>query len=268
MNKERFDVFLVRKGYFSSREKARAAIIAGAVYVNGSKEEKPSFQVSEDMNIEVRENVHPFVSRGGLKLNKAIEVFDIDLKQKVCMDIGASTGGFTDCMLKNGASLVYSVDVGSNQLAEILRSDERVISLENTDIRVLNAADLDSRLSFCSIDVSFISLKKVLPHVKHFFSGSFEAVCLVKPQFEAGRGRVGKNGVVKDKKVHVEILLDITSFSINEGFLIKGLDYSPIKGPEGNIEYLLYLSTAESKIKLEECSVYVKKTVEEAFSMK
>lgn len=178
MDKERFDVFLVKNGFFTSREKARAAIEAGAVFVNGEKQEKPAFKVSSEMNIEVRENVHPYVSRGGLKLHKAVEVFGISLEDKVCIDIGASTGGFTDCMLKNGASLVYAVDVGSNQLADELRRDERVISLENTDIREINASDLDSRLSFCSIDVSFISLKKVLPHVKGLFKNPYEIVSL------------------------------------------------------------------------------------------
>lgn len=265
--KERFDVFLLRNGYFASREKARVAILAGAVFVDGKKEDKPSFQVSPEAEIEVRENVHPYVSRGGLKLHKAVEVFDLDLKNKVCMDIGASTGGFTDCMLKNGAKKVFAVEVGSDQLAEELREDIRVVSLENTNIKDLSLSDIDENVTFCSIDVSFISLKKILPHVKELFTSNYEIVCLVKPQFEAGKGKVGKKGVVRDKKIHLEVLLGIVNFCIDEGFNIKGIDYSPIKGPEGNIEYLLYLSSYESLIKLEECSNIVKKTVEGAFSL-
>lgn len=200
MDKERLDIFLVRKGHFQSREKARAAIIAGAVHVNGIKAERPSHPASDEHIIEIRENVHPYVSRGGLKLHKAIEVFNISLKDRVCIDIGASTGGFTHCMLKNGAALVYAVDVGKDQLAKELREDKRVVSMESTDIRTLDASMLNATLSFGSVDVSFISLKKVLPHAKKLFSGPFEMVCLIKPQFEAGKGKIGKNGVVKDKK--------------------------------------------------------------------
>jgi len=265
LDKERLDIFLVRKGHFQSREKARAAIIAGAVHVNGIKAERPSHPASDEHIIEIRENVHPYVSRGGLKLHKAIEVFNISLKDRVCIDIGASTGGFTHCMLKNGAALVYAVDVGKDQLAKELREDKRVVSMESTDIRTLDASMLNATLSFGSVDVSFISLKKVLPHAKKLFSGPFEMVCLIKPQFEAGKGKIGKNGVVKDKKVHHEVLTGITDFCHEEVFFIKGLDFSPIKGPEGNIEYLLHLSSHEALIKREECSSIIKKTVEEAF---
>jgi len=267
LDKERFDVLLVKNGYFTSREKARVAILAGAVFVDDKKENKPSFKVSPEAKIEVRENVHPYVSRGGIKFLKAIEVFNLDLKDKVCLDIGASTGGFTDCILSNGAKKIYAVDVGSDQLAKKLREDNRVVSLEKTDIRTLSISDIDKDISFCSIDVSFISLRKVLPHIKDLFSLPYEIVCLVKPQFEAGKGKVGKNGVVKDRKIHFEVLFGLINFCIEQGFNIKGVDYSPIKGTEGNIEYLLYLSSYESLIKLEESSTIVKSTIEGAFSL-
>ena len=246
MEKERLDVLLVKKGLFQSREKARSSIMAGIVTVNGNREDKPGARFEEDCNIEIRQNINPYVSRGGLKLEKAMLVFGIDLKGKTAMDVGASTGGFTDCMLKNGAVKVFAVDVGYGQLAWELRNDERVVNMERTNIRYVKPENISAALDFASVDVSFISLKKVLPVLFELLNPEGEVLCLIKPQFEAGREKVGKHGVVKSIEVHREVVEGIISFSQKTGFAVKGLTYSPIKGPEGNIEYLLYLSKSEA----------------------
>jgi 23S rRNA (cytidine1920-2'-O)/16S rRNA (cytidine1409-2'-O)-methyltransferase len=242
LRKERLDLLLVERGYFESREKARSSIMAGVVLVDGNREDKPGSRFGEDCAIEVRENINPYVSRGGLKLEKAISCFGIALQGKVALDIGASTGGFTDCMLKNGASRVYAIDVGYGQLAWQLRNDGRVVNMERTNIRYVKPSDLGAAADFASIDVSFISLKKVLPVVRELLAGDGETLCLIKPQFEAGREKVGKHGVVRDVAVHLQVVREILAFALKTGFGIKGLTYSPIKGPEGNIEYLAYLS--------------------------
>jgi len=241
MPKERLDVHLVNEGYFDSREKARRAIMEGLVLVNGVIEDKPGFQVDSGAAIEVRGNPVPYVSRGGLKLEKAIRDFGIDLSGKVCIDIGASTGGFTDCMLQNGAARVYAVDVGYGQLAWKLRNDSRVIVMERTNFRYVRPEDIGEKADFASADVSFISLTKIIPPAQQLLKDNGSMVCLIKPQFEAGREKVGKKGVVRDPAVHMEVIEKIIVFSKNLGFAVKGLTYSPVKGPEGNIEYLLYL---------------------------
>ncbi|HEY8421259.1 MAG TPA: TlyA family RNA methyltransferase [Thermoclostridium sp.] len=241
MPKERLDVHLVNKGYFDSREKARRAIMEGLVLVNGIVEDKPGFQVDTGAELEVKGNPIPYVSRGGLKLEKAINEFEIDLTGKVCIDIGASTGGFTDCMLKNGAARVYSVDVGYGQLAWKLRNDSRVVVMERTNFRYVKPDDIGERVDFASADVSFISLTKIIPPAKQVLKDDGSMVCLIKPQFEAGREKVGKKGVVRDPAVHREVIEKIIDFAKSEGFLVQGLSFSPVKGPEGNIEYLLYL---------------------------
>jgi len=243
--KERLDIILAKRGYFSSREKARSAIMAGAVYVNGERADKPGAMYKEDDSIDVREKINPYVSRGGLKLEKALKTFDIDLKDKTALDVGASTGGFTDCILKNGASKVFAIDVGYGQLAWQLRNDGRVVCMERTNIRNVKPEDIGVLTDFAAIDVSFISLKKVLPVVGNLIKDGGDAVCLVKPQFEAGRQKVGKRGVVRDPEVHMEVLRDITEFAAVTGFYVKNMTYSPIKGPEGNIEYLLHLLKIE-----------------------
>lgn len=246
MEKERLDMLLVKKGLFQSREKARASIMAGIVNVNGSREDKPGARFDEACEIEIKQNINPYVSRGGLKLEKAMTVFGIDLGGKTAMDVGASTGGFTDCMLKNGAVRVFAVDVGYGQLAWELRNDERVVNMERTNIRYVKPEDISAPLDFASIDVSFISLKKVLPVVYELQKPDGEVLCLIKPQFEAGREKVGKHGVVKSTEVHREVVEGIISYSQDIGYCVKGLTYSPIKGPEGNIEYLLYLSKSKA----------------------
>lgn len=245
MEKERLDILLVKKGLFQSREKARSSIMAGIVYVNGNREDKPGSRFDEVCEIEIKKNINPYVSRGGLKLEKAMAAFEIDLKGKIAMDVGASTGGFTDCMLKNGAARVFAVDVGYGQLAWELRNDERVMNMERTNIRYVKPENIPVPLDFASIDVSFISLKKVLPVVYELLNPHGEVLCLIKPQFEAGREKVGKHGVVKSTEVHREVVEGIIDFSRQSGFSVKGLTYSPIKGPEGNIEYLLYLSKSK-----------------------
>lgn len=248
MEKQRLDVLLVKRGYFQSREKARSAIMAGIVYVNKQKEDKPGSNFADNSEIEIKENINPYVSRGGLKLEKAIRAFEINLKGKTALDIGASTGGFTDCMLKNGAVRVFAIDVGYGQLAWELRKDERVVCMERTNIRYVKPEEIGMRTDFASIDVSFISLKKVLPVAVSLTNDDGEIVCLIKPQFEAGREKVGKHGVVREPEIHREVVESITSFALGNGLNIKGLSYSPIKGPEGNIEYLLYLSKAGNTI--------------------
>lgn len=245
--KKRLDVILVEKGFFESREKAKASIMAGIVFVDEQKIDKAGEMISETANVEVRGNVCPYVSRGGLKLAKAVKEFQIDLKDKVCMDIGASTGGFTDCMLQNGAKKVFSVDVGYGQFAWKLRQDERVVCMERTNIRYVTKEDIGEELDFASIDVSFISLTKVLPVAFSLTKDCGEVVALIKPQFEAGREQVGKKGVVRDSNVHREVIEKVISFSNSIGFGVKNLSFSPIKGPEGNIEFLVYLYKGENK---------------------
>lgn len=239
--KERLDVLLVQRGFAPSREKAKAMIMEGNVFVAGQREDKAGTSFDEKVEIEVRGNTLKYVSRGGLKLEKAIQNFEITLEGKICMDIGASTGGFTDCMLQNGAKKVYAVDVGYGQFAWKLRQDERVVCMEKTNIRYVTPEDIEDKLDFASVDVSFISLTKVLPAAKELLGLKGEMVCLIKPQFEAGKEKVGKKGVVRDAKVHQEVIEHIISFAKEIGFTIKNLEFSPIKGPEGNIEYLLYI---------------------------
>ena len=241
--KERLDVLIHKRGMSESREKASSLIMSGIVYVNGIKVDKPGTKLATDSNIEIRGNALPYVSRGGLKLEKALCEFGINLKGKVAIDIGASTGGFTDCMLQKGALKVYAIDVGYGQLAWKLRTDSRVVCMERTNIRYVAPEDISESADFSSIDVSFISLTKVLPAVMQLLNEKGEIVCLIKPQFEAGREKVGKKGVVRDKDVHIQVIEKIISFCRDEmGLSILGLSFSPIKGPEGNIEYLLYLS--------------------------
>ena len=240
--KQRLDVALVERGLMESRQKAQATIMSGLVYVNGQRSDKPGAAVALDAVIEVRGNPLRYVSRGGLKLEKAMASFPISLKGAVCADIGASTGGFTDCMLQNGADKVYAVDVGYGQLAWKLRSDERVVCLERTNARYLSREQIPEALDFASVDVSFISLKLILPPLRALLKESGEAVCLVKPQFEAGREKVGKKGVVRDAAIHREVLEQFLVHAAESGFSVRGLTWSPIRGPEGNIEYLGYLS--------------------------
>jgi 23S rRNA (cytidine1920-2'-O)/16S rRNA (cytidine1409-2'-O)-methyltransferase len=246
--KERLDVILVNKGLAPSREKAKALIMAGEVFVDGQREDKAGMTFPETAEITLKQSkkeLFPFVSRGGLKLDKAVKAFRLDLSGRVCMDVGASTGGFTDCMLQNGAVKVYSVDVGRGQLDWKLREDPRVTVMEKTNIRYVTAEDIQERPSFVSIDVSFISLTKVLPPVKDLMEPEGELVCLIKPQFEAGREKVGKKGVVRDPKVHEEVIREVVAFAAAIGLEPKELEFSPIKGPEGNIEYLVHLLKRE-----------------------
>ena len=264
MEKERLDVLLVEKGLFDSREKCKSAIMAGVVWINAVREDKPGTKVSVDCQIEIRENINPFVSRGGLKLAKAISEFNIVLENKVCMDIGASTGGFTDCMLKNGAAKVVAIDVGYGQLAWELRNDSRVICMERTNIRYVKIDDIGFHSDFASIDVSFISLTKVMPAVLDLLKADGELVCLIKPQFEAGREKVGKHGVVRDSGVHKEVILNIVNFVLAQNLFIKELSYSPIKGPEGNIEYLLYLSKQDQGNSCKEVNELIDRVVTNA----
>ena len=239
--KERLDVLLVNRNLAESREKAKAIIMSGIVYVDGQKEDKAGTMFEDTVSVEVRGHTLAYVSRGGLKLEKAMTHFGVTLNGKICMDVGASTGGFTDCMLQNGAVKVYSVDVGHGQLAWKLRNDERVVCMEKTNIRYVTPEDIPDRIQFASIDVSFISLTKVLGPVKELLTEDGQIVCLIKPQFEAGREKVGKKGVVREKSTHLEVIESVIAFAKIIGFGILNLEFSPIKGPEGNIEYLLYL---------------------------
>lgn len=245
--KKRLDVLLVEQGLAESREKAKAVIMSGIVYVDNNKEDKAGTTFDETSRIEVRGSTLKYVSRGGLKLEKAMDHFGVTLDGKVAMDVGASTGGFTDCMLQNGAVKVYSVDVGHGQLAWKLRNDERVVCMEKTNIRYVTPADIEDRIEFASIDVSFISLTKVLPAVKDLLTDDGEIVCLIKPQFEAGREKVGKKGVVREQATHVEVVEMIVDYARSIGFRTLHLSYSPIKGPEGNIEYLLHITLDQSR---------------------
>lgn len=240
--KQRLDVLLVEKGLAESREKAKAILMAGIVYVDGNKEDKAGTTFAPDVQIEVKGKTLPYVSRGGLKLEKAMQQFPITLSGKVCMDVGSSTGGFTDCMLQNGAVKVYAVDVGHGQLAWKLRNDSRVVCMEKTNIRYVTPEDIEERVDFSSIDVSFISLTKVLLPVKNLLTDKGQIVCLIKPQFEAGREKVGKKGVVRDRNVHEEVIEMVIAYAASIELYPLALDFSPVKGPEGNIEYLLFLS--------------------------
>lgn len=264
MEKERLDILLVNKGLFESREKSKSAIMAGSIWINRVREDKPGTKFPVDCDIEIRDNSIPFVSRGGLKLAKAISTFNIDLENKICLDIGASTGGFTDCMLQNGACKVVAIDVGYGQFAWELRNDPRVICMERTNARYLKPDDIGFLSNFASIDVSFISLTKIVPAILELLLDDAELVCLIKPQFEAGREKVGKHGVIRDSKVHTEVILNITNFAIAQNLYINELSYSPIKGPEGNIEYLLYVSKKEKCNSCKDINGLIGKVVEEA----
>ena len=259
-DKQRLDIAVTARGLVPSREKAKALIMAGQVYVNGQKELKAGSNVKETDLIEVRGSQNPFVSRGGLKLQKAAENFDISLNDCICMDIGASTGGFTDCMLTHGAKKVYAIDVGYGQLAWKLRTDERVVNMERTNFRYVTHEQIPEDIDFASVDVSFISLKIILPVLRDLLKDNGEAVCLIKPQFEAGKDKIGKKGVVRDPSVHTEVVETITGFAIETGFTLKNLDFSPIKGPEGNIEYLMHIVKSDDPQNL--CDVIPSELVE------
>ena len=243
--KERLDTLLVRQGYYESREKAKRAIMAGIVFVNGQKSDKAGNMIDTEAEIFVKENICPYVSRGGLKLEKSIKMFNLDLTDDVCMDIGASTGGFTDCMLQNGAVRVYAVDVGYGQLDWKLRNDERVVNMEKCNVRYLDPETIAEPVDFISIDVSFISLKLIFPVAAQLLADDGHIVCLVKPQFEAGREQVGKKGIVRDRKVHEEVIENVIKYAADNGLYPHGLTFSPVTGAKGNIEYLLYLSKQE-----------------------
>lgn len=265
--KERLDVLLTERGFFDSREKAKAVIMAGEVFVNGQREDKAGSKFDREAEIEVKGKVLKYVSRGGLKLEKAVEVYGLNLDGKICIDIGSSTGGFTDCMLQNGAIKVYAIDVGTNQLAWKLREDERVVSMEKTNIRYVTEGQISEKADFASVDVSFISLTKVLPVAVNLLKDDAHMVCLIKPQFEAGREKVGKKGVVRDFTVHREVMELITNFAVELNFLIKGLTFSPVKGPEGNIEYLIYMQKKNEKMdetEIDNILTNIDKVVEDA----
>lgn len=262
MKKERLDILLVNRGLAPSREKAKTMIMEGNVFVNHNREDKAGSTFADDCEIEIHGSTLKYVSRGGLKLEKAMSHFQISLEGRVCMDIGASTGGFTDCMLQNGAAKVYAVDVGYGQFAWKLRQDPRVVCMEKTNIRYVTPEDIDDVLDFASVDVSFISLTKVLVPARALLRDGGKMVCLIKPQFEAGREKVGKKGVVRDKKVHEEVIGKVIDFARETGFFIRNLDYSPIKGPEGNIEYLVYIEKTDEVVN--EDSVDIHTVVEAA----
>jgi len=251
-DKERLDVLLVSLGLAQSRELAKAYIMAGDVYVDGNKEDKAGTKIDVNSNIDVRGREMPYVSRGGFKLEKAMAEFPVELIGKICMDIGSSTGGFTDCMLQNGASKVYSIDVGYGQLAWKLRNDERVICMEKTNVRYITEEQVPDKPEFASVDVSFISLTKVIPPALAIMADNAQLICLIKPQFEAGREKVGKKGVVRDKKVHEEVIIKIIDFAFEIGINVIGISFSPIKGPEGNIEYLIMLDRKNVGLSKEE----------------
>lgn len=245
-DKMRLDVAVFERGLAETREKAKALIMAGSVYLNGQKALKGGAAVKDTDIIEVRGAVNPYVSRGGLKLHKAVQNFGLLLEGCVCMDIGASTGGFTDCMLSNGAAKVYAIDVGYGQLAWKLRCDERVVNMERTNFRYVTHEQIPEQVDFASVDVSFISLRKILPVMRELLRDGGRAVCLIKPQFEAGRENVGKKGVVRDRAVHESVVASITEFAVESGFNVCNVDFSPIKGPEGNIEYLMLVEKSDS----------------------
>ena len=263
--KERLDVLLVKRGLAESREKAKAIIMTGNVFVEEQREDKAGSTFAEDAQIRIKGTPMKYVSRGGYKLEKAMELWHVPLQDKLCMDVGSSTGGFTDCMLQNGAVKVYAIDVGTNQLAWKLRQDERVVSMEKTILRYVTPEDIADPIDFSSIDVAFISLTKVLIPVWNLLKNGGRVVCLVKPQFEAGREKVGKKGVVRDKKVHEEVVCHIMTYALSMGFEILGLSYSPIKGPEGNIEYLLYIEKPQDAQALTEIAEEADQKAEEQF---
>ena len=260
--KERLDVLLVKRGLAPSREKAKAIIMSGIVFVDNVREDKAGTSFDEKVNIEVRGKTLKYVSRGGLKLEKAMDKFGVCVDNKICMDVGASTGGFTDCMLQNGAVKVYSVDVGHGQLAWKLVQDDRVVCMDRTNIRYVTQDDIDDVIEFASIDVSFISLTKVLLPVRELLSENGQIVCLIKPQFEAGRENVGKKGVVRDKKVHTQVIEMVIEYAKSIGFGIINFDFSPLMGPEGNIEYLLYLQKLKEGEDFQENNVNPSEVVE------
>lgn len=263
--KERLDVLLVKRNLASSREKAKAIIMSGNVFVDGQREDKAGTSFSEEVQIEVRGHALPYVSRGGLKLEKAMKNFDVSMEGKVCTDVGSSTGGFTDCMLQNGAVKVFAIDVGHGQLDWKLRQDERVVCMEKTNIRYVQPEDLGEPIDFSSIDVSFISLTKVLLPIRNYLKENGEIVALIKPQFEAGREKVGKKGVVREKSTHIEVIEKVTNYAVSIGFEVAALEFSPIKGPEGNIEYLVHLKKRpEEEARIVE-SVDIRRTVDAAF---
>ena len=263
--KERLDVLLVKRNLAESREKAKAIIMSGNVFVEGQREDKAGSTFPEEVHIEVKGSKLPYVSRGGLKLEKAIANFDVQLQDKVCTDVGSSTGGFTDCMLQNGARKVFAIDVGTNQLAWKLRQDERVVCMEKTNIRYVTPDDLGETIDFSSIDVSFISLTKVLLPIRNYLKEDGQIVALIKPQFEAGRDKVGKKGVVREKSTHYEVIEMVLSYAVSIGFNVLNLDFSPIKGPEGNIEYLAHLQKVEEIGTITDVAIDWKQVVENAF---
>ena len=246
MGKQRLDVAVFERGLAPSREKAQALIMAGQIYVNGQKASKAGLGVTAEDQVKLHGRQLPFVSRGGLKLNKALQCFPIVLEGKTCMDVGASTGGFTDCMLQNGAERVYAIDVGYGQLAWKLRTDARVVNLERTNFRYVTQEQIPEEIDFASVDVSFISLRLILPVLFRLLKAKGEAVCLIKPQFEAGREKVGKKGVVRDKAGHKDVIRTVCALAEETGFIVGGLSFSPVKGPEGNIEYLVFLQKGVS----------------------
>lgn len=262
--KERLDILLVKRNLAPSREKAKAIIMSGSVFVNGQREDKAGSSFPEEVQIEVRGHTIPYVSRGGLKLEKALANFDVTVEGKVCTDVGASTGGFTDCMLKNGAAKVYAIDVGRGQLDWKLRQDERVVCMEKTNIRYVTPEDIGEPVDFSSVDVSFISLSKVLPAIHGYLREQGQVVALIKPQFEAGREKVGKKGVVREKSTHIEVIEAVTGYAVSAGFAVLNLDFSPIRGPEGNIEYLIHLEKCRERGGISE-AIDMQETVEQAF---
>lgn len=256
MKKERIDVMLVNKGLVKSRSQAKKYIEDGFVYVDGNKIDKPSFKVEiSDDTIEIKGNPIPYVSRGGLKLEKALNAFNINIQDKIALDIGASTGGFTDCMLQNSIKRVYAIDVGYNQLSPKIKSDPRVISIEKTNVRYMNEHDIDIKAQFASIDVSFISLSLILPAVNELTTFDADIVALIKPQFEAGKDRIGKNGIVKDIKVHKQVIKELYNFCKNINLYFNALTFSPIKGGKGNIEYLVHLVKSRNNIKINDLNI-------------
>ncbi len=250
IEKTRLDVALFERGFVDSREKGKALIMAGQVYLNGKKETKAGATVKAEDCIELRGEKMPYVSRGGYKLAKAIDEFHLKLDNCICMDIGASTGGFTDCMLMNGATKVYSIDVGYGQLAWKLRKDKRVVNMERTNFRLVTKDDINEEIDFASVDVSFISLKHIIPVMHTLLKTGGRAVCLIKPQFEAGKEKVGKKGVVREISTHIEVVEMIYNFVLENGFSVLNLDFSPIKGPQGNIEYLIYIEKSDEAVSL------------------
>ena len=264
--KERLDVLLVKRNLAESREKAKAIIMSGNVFVDGEREDKAGTSFSDDVSIEIKGHTLPYVSRGGLKLEKAIQNFDVSVEGKVCTDVGSSTGGFTDCMLQNGAVKVFAIDVGRGQLAWKLRQDERVVCMEKTNIRYVLPEDLGEPIDFSSIDVSFISLTKVLLPIHNYLRAPGQIVALIKPQFEAGREKVGKKGVVREKSTHIEVIEMVKDYALSIGFDILNLDFSPIRGPEGNIEYLIHLEKSDAETGQITGYADTEKTVDDAFN--